>query len=205
MKKYGFLLLILLNLIMQVEGQTIEQQANNSTNRNDTIVVFAKIVGSDTVPLIQLKEVSVFAFRIFENSRDLRKIERLIYHVKKVYPYAKLAGIKLNEYEAQLQAAATDRERKKIMKLAEDEINAKFGDELRDLTFTQGKILIKLIDRETKQTSYSLLQNLRGNITAFFYQGFARIWGYNLKIKYDPKGEDESIEMIVRMIENGQI
>ena len=91
------------------------------------------------------------------------------------------------------------------MKQAEDDIAAQFGPELKELTFTQGKILIKLIDRETSSTSYTLVKELRGSVRAFFYQGFARLWGYNLKTKYDPKGEDELIELIVLMIENGQL
>ena len=91
------------------------------------------------------------------------------------------------------------------MRKAEKEINEEFGGDLRDLTFTQGKILLKLIDRETGNTSYDLVKELRGGFTAFFYQGFARIWGYNLKSDYDPKDEDELIETIVTLIERGQL
>ncbi|MBW7846884.1 MAG: DUF4294 domain-containing protein [Bacteroidales bacterium] len=171
----------------------------------DSLVVFAKVVGNDTIPIVQLPEVPVYAIRLFDSRRDIRKVEKLIYHVKKVYPYARLAGIKLRQYEAQLQGVSSEKERKRIMKQAEDEITAQFGPELKELTFTQGKILIKLIDRETSSTSYALVKELRGSVRAFFYQGFARLWGYNLKTKYDPKGEDELIELIVLMIENGQL
>jgi len=130
---------------------------------------------------------------------------KLVYHVKKVYPYARLAGIKLNEYEEILKAAESDKERRQIMKLAEEELKAEFEDDLKKLTFKQGLILIKLVDRETGNTSYELVQELRGNFTAFFWQTFARLFGYNLKIRYDPLGEDKEIEDIVVMIENGQI
>jgi hypothetical protein len=172
---------------------------------SDTLVVFAKIVNNDTIPMVHLPEVPIYAMRLFDSRRDIRRIEKLIYNVKKTYPYARLAGIKLREYNTMLLEATSDKERRRIMKKAEDEINEQFGPELRDLTFTQGKILIKLIDRETKATSYTLLKDLRGGFTAFFYQGFARIWGYNLKTKYDPSGEDDLIETIVLMIENGQL
>ena len=172
---------------------------------SDTLVVFAKIVNNDTIPMVHLPEVPIYAMRLFDSRRDIRRIEKLIYNVKKTYPYARLAGIKLREYNTMLLEATSDKERRRIMKKAEDEINEQFGPELRDLTFTQGKILIKLIDRETKATSYTLLKDLRGGFTAFFYQGFARIWGYNLKTKYDPSGEDDLIETIVVMIENGQL
>jgi len=73
------------------------------------------------------------------------------------------------------------------------------------MTFSQGKILIKLVDRETGNSSYELVKELRGAFSAFFYQAFARIFGFNLKIKYDPEGEDREIETIVKMIETGQI
>jgi len=171
----------------------------------DSIVVFAKVIGGDTIPMVQLPEIPVYALRLFDNRRDIKKIERLIYNVKKVYPYARLAGIKLRQYETKLQGITSEKERKRVMKQAEDELNDQFGPELKELTFTQGKILIKLVDRETKFTSYQLVKDLRGGFRAFFYQGFARVWGYNLKTEYDPEGEDELIEMIVLMIENGQL
>ncbi|MDP3463948.1 MAG: DUF4294 domain-containing protein [Bacteroidales bacterium] len=172
---------------------------------DSTYVVFAKIERGDTILIVNLPEVPVYSLRIFDSRRDIRKVERMIYHVKKVYPFARLAGIKLNEYETVLREAKTERERRRIMKKAEEEIEEQFGADLRDLTFTQGKILIKLIDRETGETSFDLVQDLRGNFNAFFYQTFARLWGYNLKTKYDPRGEDELIEAIVLMIENGQL
>lgn len=170
-------------------------------------VVMAHIRNNDTLPVIELPEVNVVSWRLPDNKRELRQYHRLIYHVKKAYPYAKLAGIKLNEYESVLQAAETDKERRKLMKQAEKDLDAQFGSELRNLTFSQGKILIKLIDRETKETSYELLKELRGGVTAFFYQGFARIWGYNLKTPYNPNEveEDAVIEWIIHMIEKGEI
>lgn len=171
----------------------------------DKVVVFAKVEHGDTIPMVQLPEVSVYALRVFEGKRDIRNIQRMIYHVKKAYPYAKLAGIKLHEYEDILSQTRSDSERRKIMRQAEKELNDQFGEDLKDLTFTQGKILLKLIDRETGDISYNLVKDLRGGFAAVFYQGFARLWGYNLKSHYDPKGEDELIEAIVIMIENGQL
>ncbi len=194
-------------LFFTLNGAFAQQTAivRNFGRGADTLVVFAKIVNNDTIPMVHLPEIPIYAMRLFDSRRDIRRIEKLIYNVKKVYPYARLAGLKLREYNTLLLDATSDKERKKIMKKAEDEINEQFGPELRDLTFTQGKILIKLIDRETTATSYTLLKDLRGGFTAFFYQGFARIWGYNLKTKYDPSGEDDLIETIVLMIENGQL
>lgn len=168
-------------------------------------VVRALVIEGDTVPQVSLMEIEVYSILVPKTKRKQRKLTRYIKNVKKVYPYARLAGIQLRKYEYQLQNAATDKERKQLMKQAEKEINEKYGGELRDLTFSQGKILIKLIDRETGDSSFELVQQLRGKFTAFWYQAFAKIWGYNLKIKYDPKGEDRQLEAIVKMIERGQI
>jgi hypothetical protein len=154
---------------------------------------------------MRLKEVEVYSLKIPKTRRAQKRLTKLIKNVKIVYPYAKLAGIKLREYEDLLIKASSDKERKQIMKRAEKEINEEYGGELRELNFSQGKILIKLIDRETGDTSYELVQELRGKFRAFWYQAFARLWGYDLKVKYDPKGDDRQLEVVVRMIENGQL
>lgn len=169
------------------------------------MVVYAEIHNGDTLMLVDLPEVIIHALPIPDNRRDRRRQDRTVRNVRIVYPYAKLAGIKLREYEQELLAAESDRERRQIMKKAEDEIHEQFGDDLRKLTFTQGKILLKLIDRETGEASYDLVKDLRGSFTAFFYQAFARIWGFNLKDRYDPEGEDELIEQIVQLIEQGRL
>ncbi len=168
-------------------------------------VVPSKIIGQDTLPYIQLNVVEIFDFKVFKNNHQASQNTRLIKNVKIVYPYARLAGKTLKEYEIILGQVDNERERRKILKELENEINDKYGDELKKLTFSQGKILIKLIDRETGNTSFDLVKDLRGNFLAFFYQSFARVFGYNLKVEYDPEGEDRNIEIIVRMIENGVI
>ncbi len=197
--------IIFITFLLLVNSKGWSQQTADTTDVADTLVVLAKVEHGDTTLIMTLPEVNVYAMRLFDSRRDIRKVERLIYHVKKVYPFAKLAGIKLREYDKKLVNAKNDRERRRIMRKAEKEINEEFGGDLRDLTFTQGKILLKLIDRETGNTSYDLVKELRGGFTAFFYQGFARIWGYNLKSDYDPKDEDELIETIVTLIERGQL
>jgi len=169
------------------------------------IVVNAQLQDGDTIPVIHLSQVNIYSFRPYKSKREARKMTKLIRNVKKVYPYAKLAGIKLHEYEGILADIEDKKERKKIMKKAEEEIEAEFGDELRKFTFSQGKILIKLVYRETGSSSYELVADLRGKFRAFFWQAFARIFGFNLKNGYDPEGEDAEIEFIVKMIEAGQI
>jgi hypothetical protein len=175
------------------------------SQNSEYIVVRGTLEGNDTVAVIDLNEITIRSFPIFKGKRDIRTHTKLVRNVKKVYPYARLAGIKLREYETILAEAKNDKERKRIIKEAEAELKEEFGDELRELTFSQGKILIKLVDRETGESSFELVKELRGSFSAFFYQAFARIFGYNLKVKYDPEGEDRKIEHIVQMIETGQI
>ncbi len=166
----------------------------------DTIVMT-----KDSIPVIDLSEIEILSSKRYRSRWRHRRITRLIYNVKKVYPYAKTAGALLRMYNVRLQKAKNDAERKKIMKKAEEEIKSRYSKPLQQLTFRQGIILIKLIDRETGNSSYGLLQQLRGKFTAFFYQAFARLWGYNLKSRYDPKGRDKEIEAIVRLIDQGRI
>ena len=189
-------------LLLPVILSVFPFQAHSQEQR--PIVLNGTVVDGDTIPVISLREVYIISWKYLD-SKQARKMTKLMKNVKIVYPYARLAGIKLDEYEEILANAASDRERRQIMKQAEEEIEAEYGQELRDLTVSQGKILIKLIDRETGESSYNLVSELRGEFRAVFYQAFARIFGYNLKVKYDPEGEDKDIEMIVRMIENGQL
>ncbi|MCB2219327.1 MAG: DUF4294 domain-containing protein [Bacteroidetes bacterium] len=168
-------------------------------------IVVAKIVGDDTIIMATLPEYAVHAKLPYKLRKAANRNARLVYNVKKVYPYAKLAGIKLREYEVVLKNAKNDAERKRLMKEAENELRDEFEDDLKKLTFKQGIILIKLVDRETGNSSYVLIEELRGKFMAFFWQTFARLFGYNLKSEYDPDGEDKEIEEIVVMIENGQL
>lgn len=165
----------------------------------------AKIEAGDTIILVYLDPVVILSPKKFKSKADQKRYNKLVYNVKKVYPYAKIAGQKMREYDQQLRAAKNDRERKKLMKKAEDELRAEYEVKLRKFTFTQGRILIKLIDRETTQTSYVLLSEMRGTVSAALWQGVGRLFGYNLKSEYDPDGEDKEIEEIVKMIEVGAI
>jgi len=173
--------------------------------QNNPILTRAILIEGDTVPIYVMNEVKIFGPVIFKNKTDAVKFSRLVKNVKKVYPYAKITGIKVREYEEIIKSAKNDRDRKAKMKVAEDELKAQFEDDIRDLTFKQGIILIKLIDRETGSTSYTIIQEFRGKFMASFYQTIGRLFGYNLKTTYDPLGEDKEIEQIVQMIENGAL
>jgi hypothetical protein len=170
----------------------------------DVIVVKAKVENGDTLPMMYLPEVRIKGYIIYRTPADQRRFDRLARNVKKVYPYARLAGLKLQEFDS-MMAGLTEKEQRQLFKKAEDELKSEFGEELKGLTFTQGRILLKLVDRETGTPTYHIVKELRGSFVAFFWQNLSRLFGYNLKEKYDPEGKDKDIETIVQMIENGLI
>jgi len=165
----------------------------------------AYINEGDTIFVEFLHEVEITAPLIFSSKKNAKRYSRLVWYVKKVYPYAKIAAIKMHEYEKILAETKRKKNRRKIMRKAESEIKEEFENQMKNLTYMQGEILLKLIDRETNNSSYEIVKSLRGGFKATFYQGFARFFGYNLKDRYDPEGRDKEIEQIVQLIEQGKI
>jgi len=171
-------------------------------------VVYGRIEeNGDTTLIVFLPEVNIDLMQRYMQITETNKGRRLANNVKVVYPYAKLAGAKMQEYDSILANVSDKAERSRLMKQAEKEISDQYTAELKNLTITQGLILVRLIDRETGNTSYQVVQELRGKVRAFFYQGFARLWGYNLKTEYDPHNnpEDDDIETIMLLLERGVI
>ncbi len=164
-----------------------------------------KVIGEDTILVSNLPEVNIYPSYQYKNRWDFWRYRRLVRNVKIAYPYAKLAASKLKEIDVKLAAVKNERKRKELVKIYEKKLMDDFEDDIRHLTITQGRILLKLIDRETGNTTYVILQDLKGNFSALFWQTIARVFGSNLKSEYDPTGEDKLIERIVLMIEAGQL
>jgi len=171
----------------------------------NSVVTRAIVVNGDTLPVLALNEVKIFGPVIFASKLEALRFSRLVFHVKKVYPYAKIVSIKVQEFNYIISKASSRKEKKRLMKQAEDELMSQFEDDIKNMNELQGKILIKLIDRETGSSSFDIIKEFRGGIVASFYQTFGRLFGYNLKNTYDPNGADKDIEQIVIMIENGEL
>ncbi|MDD5570484.1 MAG: DUF4294 domain-containing protein [Bacteroidales bacterium] len=169
------------------------------------IKVKAIVIDGDTIPYVELAEIKVYGKKVFKTNKERKQWDKLVKNVKKVYPLAKIAGIKMREYEAILIHIKDERSKKILMQNAEKALKSQFEKDIRQLTFSQGRILIKLIDRETGKTSYQIIREFRGMIQAVFWQTLARIFENNLKDEYDPFGEDKAIEEIVLKIESGDI
>jgi len=168
-------------------------------------VLAVKKLEGEHLATVQLEKVVVFPKLKFNSRRDYRRYQKLIRDLKKVYPYAQQAKYKLIKMEREFQSLKTDKERKRYIKQVEKELKDEFKDDIKKLTITQGRLLLKLIDRETGNTSYQLLEELKGNFSAFFWQTLARVFGHNLKSEYEPSGSDWMIERIVVLIEHNQI
>lgn len=165
--------------------------------KNDTITVALTRVNDETIPWLPAPEVTITATRIFKSPEERMRFNRLRYNVLKVLPYAKFARERYAKLQFDLASTPKKRDQKILVKAFEMEIKNMFNTQIRNLTITQGGILIKLIDRETGTSSYDLLKDMKGGFNAFFYQSVARVFGNNLKSKYDPQ-EDHDIEDIIR-------
>ena len=153
----------------------------------------------DTAYIVQLSDVIVY-----RSLGDIRRHRKLIRNVKAVYPYALDARRYFESLTTQLDTITTQRERDKITKALEKEIVKRYTPVLEKMTYSQGKILIRLIDRETERTSYQILEEFRGKFAAKFWNTIARIFRANLKQEYDPtQGEDKLIEQIIILYEAG--
>lgn len=169
-----------------------------------TFVVHGIIIQGDTVPQISLKEVVITAQLVFASEEEAKKYYRLVRDVCRVYPYAILISIKVKEYDNQM-SGMSKREKKAFMKRIEPELKEQFEKVFRSNTVDQAQVLIKLVDRETGNSSYHLIRQFKGGWNAFLWQSVARVVGTNLKAGYEPDGNDKNIERIVQQIEAGEI
>lgn len=178
-------------------------QLAKAQERDSSKLVMGIIQGNDTIITVRVKEIWVFPERKFSNKREQRYYSRYVAKVKKVYPLAVEARVLLQKYEPQYYALHSQRDRRKLMKNLEEELLAQHKEELKKWSISDGKILLKLIDRETDRTAYTLIKDFRGDVSAVFWQGIARLFKNNLKDEYSPDDEDKLLEEIVKKIESG--
>ena len=177
-----------------------------TTDTLSPIIVPGKVIGNDTLPYVDMYAVTVYPEAKFISQEDRVNYQKLVYRVRKVYPYAKLAAKKLDQYRRAIDTIQNNRERRKFIRKAQKELEEQFEDEIKKLSFSQGKILIKLIYRETGNSTFDIVKELRGGFNAFVWQSMAGLFGYDLKTMYDPSaGEDQAIEKIVQQIEAGHL
>lgn len=165
----------------------------------------AMITDGDTILLAYLRDLYVFPKPRFQNKKQEQFYWRTVRDVKKTLPYAKLVASELSIVNAKLAQLPNDKERKKFINQFEKEVFKSHEADLKKLTVNQGRMLLKLIDRECDRTSYDLIKNYRGSISAVFWQGVARLFGSNLKSQYQSDGEDKLVERVILLVESGQL
>ena len=184
------------NTTKDTSFQIIEKKGKNG------VIVQMLILGGDTSYIYNMSTFNVVDIRPYDDKEKDKQFRRLRYHVKKVYPYALLAAQKLRFYNQELLKVKSKSKRRKLLRMREKELKEEFTDVIKKMSQTSGRVLVKLIDRETGSSSYSIIKEMRGGFEAFVYQGVGKLYGADLKVRYDPKNneEDEMIERIVQMI-----
>ena len=154
------------------------------------------VLDDDTIFVSKLNEIEVLEFKNKEDKRQYLNLKR---KVIKVYPYAIIARNKINEINQAIDTVKKRKIKKKITKKIARDLKDKYEESLKKLTMSEGRILVKLIYRETKISSYEIVKNYRGKFNAFFWQFMAIIWKNDLKSQYNPleDNEDKIIEHII--------
>ncbi len=159
----------------------------------------------DSIQYVELNKIYVYPPLTFENERQRMEYNRLVYNVKKVLPIAKEVNKIIIETYEYLQTLPDKKARDEHMKRVEADIKREYTPRMKKLTYAQGKLLIKLVYRETSSSSYQLIQAFLGPIRAGFYQAFAWFFGASLKKEYQPNGVDRLTERVVLQVEAGQL
>ena len=202
---YGVLFLLLFSRILLFSQNDQSAATPYVTKVPEGYKVTAVVVNNDTVPCVWMPWITISEKMPFATRRKYAEWTRLKYNVKMVYPYAILAAAKLKEYDLALSKIPKECDRKAFLKKSEKELQKQFGPELKGLSINQGKILMKLIDRETGKTTYNIVKEMRGNFQAFMWQSLASLFGSSMKQEYnlnDPY--DKEIELAVKQIEAGE-
>jgi hypothetical protein len=173
--------------------------------KQEGFLVSMTVYNGDTIPTVKLPTVYVFKPLVFKNRRQQMAYNKLVRDVKRVLPISKEVNRAIIETYEYLQTLPPGKPREQHLKKVEKGLKQQYTPVMKKLTFSQGKLLIKLIDRQTHSTSYELVKAFLGSFRAGFYQAFASLFGASLKKQYQPNGEDQLTERVILLVESGQI
>lgn len=196
MKRFAYIIIALVVLLVALPTDASAQSRRQRVT-GASAARWGRDSHGDSVLYITLLPVRV------DEGINLEEHARMVRAVKKVYPLAKEAAKRLDELEVQLSTIDRKKDERAYTKAVEDALKEEISPMLWKMTRYEGKILIKLIDRETDNTVFSIIKDVRSGFVAGFYQTLARLFGANLKLEYDPEGEDVVLEQIVRYYEAG--
>lgn len=195
----------LFHLLFIFSLPVVAQQQAGDPDKEKRYLLPACIYKGDTIPCVTLPTVHIFKPMVFKNERHRREYDKLVRNVKRTLPLSKeIKKIMMETYEY-IQTLPDEKSKERHIKLVEKGVREQYTPIMKKLSFSQGKLLIKLVDRECNQSSYELVRAFLGSFRAGFYQTFASLFGASLKKQYDPTGDDILIERIAVMVENGQL
>jgi hypothetical protein len=184
--------------------QVFAQRPFQSVPSGDPIVWVEKNE-KDTMLMVYLNGLNIYPPEKFKNKKQEQFYWTTVRDVKMTLPFAKLIAGELNKTNKKLISLPDDKERKKYLSQYEKAVLKQYEPSLKKMNINQGKMLLKLIDRECNQSPYELIKAYRGSFTAFFWQGIARVFGTNLKAEYDGNDKDKIVERIIILVEENRI
>jgi Domain of unknown function (DUF4294) len=187
--------------IEQEKKQADLQQFNNRFGKNDTIWSQVIIYNGDTIPAKTYAVVNVFHVMTYAMRKRNEAMTRLRNAVYVTYPYARKAGLILNDMNDHLAKMNSESEKKDYIKSKEKELKKEFTDPMERLSVYQGKVLMKLINRQTGNNCYDIIKEYKGGFSARVWQTVAFLFGSSLKQPYDAQGDDHDVEVIVQEVE----
>ena len=195
----------LIFLILFLSFIAVHLNAQEQTTTINGYLVPACIYEGDTIASIHMPTLYCFKPLVFKNKKQQQEYNRLVRNVKKTLPIAKEVNRAIIETYEFIQTLPDEKTRQKHLQAVEKSVKEQYTPRMKKLTLSQGKLLIKLINRETDSSSYELVKAFLGPFKAGFYQAFAAIFGASLKKEYHPDEEDALVEQIVLLVESGQI
>lgn len=205
MKQWVNIMVLLLFLFSVKEARAQQVITKSSQMEKPLVLAPMCVYEGDTIPYFTLPTVHIFKPIYFKNNRERQKYNKLVRDVKKVLPLSKeIRRAVLETYEV-LQTLPTEKARNAHIKAVEKSVKKQYTPIMKKLTFSQGKLLIKLVDRQTNSTGYELVKAFMGPLKAGFYQAFAALFGASLKKEYDATGDDAMVERVIILVESGQI
>ncbi len=204
MKRFQ-IFLILLIVLLGLGTTVVAQSKGDEFVPRGGARLMAQVNGNDTILLAFLHDIWVFPRSTFKNKAQEKYFWKTVRDVKRTLPYAKLISSELNQVNMKLVSLKTEAERKKFMNQYEKDAFKKHEANLKKMTVNQGRILMKLVDRECDKTTYDLIKLYKGSFTAFFWQGVARVFGSNLKSEFDASDKDKVLERVIVLVEAGQL
>lgn len=206
----AIMMLIASTAMAQVDGAVRVNPEDRDVDLDDpTFVPMVRVgkvlQGRDSIQYVELNNIYIYPKPVFKNEKQRMAYNRLVYNIKKVLPIAKEVNKIIVETYEYLETLPNKKAKDEHMKLVEKSIKKEYTPRMKKLTYSQGKLLIKLVYRECNSSSYNLVQAFLGPVKAGFYQAFAWAFGASLKKDYDPNGVDRLTERVVLQVEAGQL